>query len=307
MKLKQRENALRLPSNGYYDYIRTEVAKRLTDRLDDIRREEGFPLALEIGTFMHEAIDTQEALGDMMGGMGGVRKLVQLDETLGSERKAYQHCETYPLSADPEDKLPFPDGTFDLVTASLTLHWVNDLPGVFSEVSRVLKPDGCFLLAMVGGTTLEELRTSLVLAELERDGGVGGAHVGPFCELTDVGALMQRAGFQLPTLDTDTIRVSFPNAAMLMEHLQRMGENNASVRRRERTPLDTFLAASCIYDDQYGADGEVEASMRVIYAIGWTPHASQPQPLERGSATHKIGDVKVENTATDENEANQQR
>ena len=33
-----------------YDYFRQEMAFRLVDRLDDIKRDEGFPLALDIGT-----------------------------------------------------------------------------------------------------------------------------------------------------------------------------------------------------------------------------------------------------------------
>ena len=32
-----------------YDYFREEIARRLVDRLDDIKRDEGFPLALDIG------------------------------------------------------------------------------------------------------------------------------------------------------------------------------------------------------------------------------------------------------------------
>jgi hypothetical protein len=33
-----------------YDYFREEIARRLVDRLDDIRRD-GFPLALDVGKF----------------------------------------------------------------------------------------------------------------------------------------------------------------------------------------------------------------------------------------------------------------
>jgi hypothetical protein len=37
-----------------YDYFRQEMAFRLVDRLDDILRDDGFPLALDIGTkFLH--------------------------------------------------------------------------------------------------------------------------------------------------------------------------------------------------------------------------------------------------------------
>lgn len=168
-------------------------------------------------------------------------------------------------------------------------------------MQRVLKPDGCFMFAMVGGETLSELRVAMVMAELEREGGVS-PHVGPFVELSDVGSLMQRANFALPTIDIDTINITYPDAFVLMEHLQRMGESNASIKRRERTSRDTLLATACIYDELYGKqhpgekEKEIEASAQIIFAIGWTPDASQQQADTRGTATHKIGEVVVDKT-----------
>jgi NADH dehydrogenase [ubiquinone] 1 alpha subcomplex assembly factor 5 len=335
LKRMQRDNAARrLRSNrgddaAYdYDYFRSELAKRLVDRLEDCARPEGFPLALDVGSgpgYVYDAIcdtgyehDDNNENEEDLGGIGGVRKLVQLDSSKlqlnrntdennsgGAVRDARRNpCDTYRLEWDEEAlPLPFPDGTFDLVTSSGSLHFVNNLPGVLKEVARVLKPDGCFLLAMVGGTSLPELRASLVLAELEREGGVS-PHVGPFVQLTDVGNLLQRAGFALPTLDVDTIRVSYPHAGVLMEHLQRMGESNACLSRRNRTPLDVFLSAACLYAHSFPLEedgpptprrdgdpvAEIEATVQVIYAIGWTPHPSQQQPRERGSATRKLAD-----------------
>jgi NADH dehydrogenase [ubiquinone] 1 alpha subcomplex assembly factor 5 len=256
---------------------------------------------------VHRAICSDDAF-DGEGGIGGVRKLVELDsseEMLHRDEDipvdGVERCESYRLVGDEEGKLPFPDGTFDLVISSQAIHWVNDLPGLFKEVKRVLKPDGCFMFSMIGGATLPELRISMTLAELEREGGVS-PHVGPFVELSDIGGLMQSAGFSLPTIDIDTVKVSYPDAAVLMEHLQRMGEANASLNRRNYTAKDTFLAATCIYDEMFpleiddttsnnDGDHEIEASVQIIYAIGWSPHASQQKPLQRGTATHKVGEI----------------
>lgn len=300
-----------------YDYVRREVALRLVDRLDDINREGGFPLALDIGSgagYVYRAICADEAIaGD--GGIGGVRKLVQIDSCEEALRRdegrleveGAERCGTFRVVADEEGNLAFPDGTFDLVMSSAAFHWVNDLPHLLKEVKRILKPDGCFMFAMIGGTTLSELRSSLVLSEMEREGGVS-THVGPFVDFSDIGTLLTNAGFTLPTVDIDTIKLAYPNAMVLMEHLQRMGEGNACVNRRERVGLDTFLATSCMYDHMYklesgdrdGDDQSIEASVQIIYAIGWTPHESQPKPKERGSATHKVGDVvDVVETSTD--------
>jgi SAM-dependent methyltransferase len=176
-KRLQRNNAARMQQSwrnasddaANYDYVREEIASRLIDRLDDIKRDEGFPLALDVGSgpgYVYKAICADEALQGE-GGVGGVRKLVQLDsagEMLyrdadllvpGSER-----CDSYRLELDEEAILPFPDGTFDLVISSTSMHWVNQLPKLFKEIRRVLKPDGCFMFAMIGGTTLPELRAA---------------------------------------------------------------------------------------------------------------------------------------------------
>lgn len=63
----------------------------------------------------------------------------------------------------------------------------------------MLKPDGVFVGAMVGGETLYELRCSLQLAELEREGGFS-PHVSPYTAVTDLGNLLGQAGFNMLTV-----------------------------------------------------------------------------------------------------------
>jgi len=318
-----------------YDYFHKEVAQRLIERLDDICvREEGFPLALEVGggaEFVHNAIidgcddDLMLELDDdgaeYAGGRGGVTKLVQMDscsamihrddafvETKSKDGKDSTICETYKLVADLENKaLPFPDGTFDLVVSSMAFHWVNDLPRLLSEIERVLKPDGCLLFAVPGGNTLPELRSTLVLSELERTGGVS-THVGPYIDLSNIGSLLTGTGFQLPTIDIDDIQIGYPNAMVLMEHLARMGEGNACMSRRDRVGLGTFVGAACLYRELYAAEEGnysegIVASAQVIYGIAWKEHESQQKPLDRGSGTLKMTDISVTKTSADGEQA----
>jgi ubiquinone/menaquinone biosynthesis C-methylase UbiE len=100
--------------------------------------------------YIHQAVCSDDAF-DGEGGIGGIRKLVQLDvseEMLNRDKdievEGSHRCESYRLTADEESSLPFPDGTFDLVLSSQSIHWVNDLPNLFKEVKRVLKPDGAY-------------------------------------------------------------------------------------------------------------------------------------------------------------------
>ena len=47
----------------------------------------------------------------------------------------------------PADRLPFPDGSFDTVVATLVLCTVDDVPAALAEVARVLRPGGRLLFA----------------------------------------------------------------------------------------------------------------------------------------------------------------
>jgi len=63
------------------------------------------------------------------------------------------------INADEENLLDvLPRDSQEAIVSCLSLHWVNDLPGVLVQIKEALKPDGLFLGAMLGGDTLFELR-----------------------------------------------------------------------------------------------------------------------------------------------------
>jgi len=145
---------------------------------------------------------------------------------------------------------------------------------------------------MLGGDSLYELRTSLQLAELDRRGGVS-THTSPLVDVRDVGGLLQRAGFQLLTVDVDDIIIDYPSSFALMQDLQSMGESNA-VLGRELAGIrrDVLAAGEAIYHELHGnEDGSVPATYRLIYMIGWKAGPNQQKPLERGSGIVSIKDV----------------
>lgn len=180
----------------------------------------------------------------------------------------------------------------DLITSSMSLHWVNDLPGALTSFRRALRPNGFFLGAMLGGETLQEMRSAFVLADLERHGGVA-QRMSPLCSLADAGALMQSAGFALPTVDTETITIHYPDAWTLWHHLRAMGESHSTLNR-VNADQSTLLAAAAIYRELYGdQDGNIPATFQVIYLAGWAPHESQQKPLARGSGTVSLKDLEL--------------
>jgi SAM-dependent methyltransferase len=212
-----------------------------------------------------------------------------LQKPLRDRFKSLTHVD---LSASPQEVLPLAPESLDLAVSALAFQFVNDLPGVLSQIRRALKPDGLLLAAMIGGDTLTELRQSFAAAEAECEGGVS-PRVAPLADLRDVGSLLQRAGFALPVTDVDRVVVRYDNAFALMQDLRRMGATNILIERR-RTPTRraTLLRMAQIYGERFAdPDGRIRATFDVIWLSGWAPHESQQKPLQPGSAKVSLAEA----------------
>ncbi|KAG6861845.1 hypothetical protein C0995_011142 [Termitomyces sp. Mi166 len=267
------------------DYVREEVADRMMERFLDIKRK--FNTILDLGS-----------------GSGHFSQLLELDKTKkcimvdASEKILHRDPDSEfevaieRIHAEEEDLLQVvePDSQ-EAIVSCLSLHWVNDLPGVLVQIREALKPDGLFLGAMFGGETLFELRTALQLAEVEREGGIS-PHVSPMTDTRDVSNLLGRAGFTLLTVDIDEVKVAYPSMWELLEDLSDMGEGNAVIGRRNMIKRDTLAAASAIYKELHGnEDGTIPATFQVIYMIGWKPAPTQPKPLDRGTGKINLKEI----------------
>jgi SAM-dependent methyltransferase len=250
------------------DFLVARAADDLAFRLATISR--AFPRALDLGS-PHPAI-----FGALAAPGRFLARAAPVVAALGGAAPA--------LVAD-EEALPFAPQSFDLVVSALNLQFVNDLPGVFAQVRRILAPDGLFLAALVGGQTLAELRLCLVQAQEEIEGGAS-PRVAPFVDLRDLGGLLQRAGLALPVTDCDAFTVRYANAFELMRDLRAMGAANV-LAAGARRPLrrDVALRAAALYAENFSdPDGRIRATFEIVWASGWAPHESQQKPLKPGSA-----------------------
>lgn len=268
---------VRAASGEPADFLLMRVAEDLADRLTLVQRQ--FSAIADIATPM-------DALREAMAARGlGFPVATEAVETLARRRAA-------PVVVAAPDMLPFGDASRDLVVSALGLQFVDDLPGVFVQVRRALKPDGLFLAALAGGDTLTELRQAFAEAESEIDGGLS-PRVAPFADVRDIGALLQRAGFALPVTDTDRVVVRYGDVFALMRDLRAMGATNP-LRDRRRVPLKrrTLLRMAEIYHDRFAdPDGRIRATFQIITLSGWAPHESQQKPLKPGSAKARLADA----------------
>jgi len=263
-----------------FEFLKLSTAALVNDCLDDVRRE--FSVALDLGCHTGQ-------MANILKDRADIQTLVQTDLSEQMVRGANEFG--LGVAAD-EEFLPFAAASFDLVVSAMALHWVNDLPGCLIQIRRILKPDGLFLGAFPGGTTLSDLRAALLDAEAELEGGAG-PRVSPFADVRDGGDLLQRAGFALPVATSETLNVSYASPMALVQDLRGMGETNSvKSRRRGFSRSATLARALALYQERLGGrDGRITAGFEIIMLTGWAPAPGQPTPLTLGSGETSLKSV----------------
>ncbi len=260
------------------DFLLQHVAEDVTMRLGVIKRM--FPTALCFSA-------ATGAVAQAIRRRPGTETVMSSEMSQPLARRL-----TAPALVLDEEALPLRPGSVDLAVSALTLQFVNDLPGALAQICQILRPDGLFLGALLGGATLTELRQSALAAEEEMYGGAS-PRVAPFADVRDLGGLLQRAGFALPVTDSDTLTVTYPSPLHLMRELKAMGASNILIERR-RTPVGRhfLMRIAEIYAERFSdGDGRVPATFEILTMTGWAPHESQQQPLKPGSARSRLADA----------------
>ena len=250
--------------------ILQDAAERLLDRLDDTTRR---------CTRAHD-----------IGGRGVVAPLLRARgiEVVSCDLSARMAALSgSPCIAADEEWLPFAPDSFDLVVASLSLHWINDLPGALIQLRRAMQPDGLLLASLPALGTLGALRTALTAAEAEVSDGAS-PRVSPFPDLRDLAGLLQRAGFALPVADVEAIELSYADPFALLQDLRDAGETNAVALRSRHTPRALFASALSALPAR---DGRIPVLLRFATMTGWAPGPAQPKPLQPGSARTSLSDA----------------
>ena len=248
------------------DFLQRRAALDIAERLEAIMRD--FPRAVDLSA---RAGAFREALAQS-GAAGRVGWLAEADLS-----HAMLRGRPGPRLVLDEERLPFADASLDLVVSTLGLHWTNDVVGALVQIRRALAPGGLFIGALLGGTTLTELRQALTAAEAELLGGAG-SRVSPFADSRDAASLLQRAGFAEPVADVDRVSVSYEHPLKLLADLRQMGETNVLAERHPRGLTRALLARTAeIYVERFaGADGRIRATFEIVTLTGWAPAAAPP-------------------------------
>ncbi|MCJ8157616.1 methyltransferase domain-containing protein [Sphingomonas sp. LaA6.9] len=252
-----------------HDFLRAHMIEEILDRLDSVKRN--FNRALDLGA-------SDGALGDALKARGIA--VVSADAGgVFARRTGGVQCD--------EDRLPFADGSFDLVVQAGGLESINDVPGALTLARRALKPDGLYLGAFAGSGSLSALKAAMLTADMAVGDSLH-ARIHPQIDVRSAGDLLSRAGFALPVADTARLTVRYRDLFSLLSDVRGMGATN--VLRGERAPITRgwLAAAAEAFATHADPDGKVAERFEIICLTGWAPSADQPRPARRGSATTSL-------------------
>ena len=177
------------------------------------------------------------------------------------------------LCADIES-LPIASNSMGMVWSNLALQWCNDLDAAFSELARVLQPEGLIMFSTFGPDTLKELRVATNLSDKQQ----GHTHVSRFIDMHDIGDALIRTGFSTPVLDVERYTLTYDDVKSVMTDLKSIGAHNATQGRARGLQGKGFLQNLIQNYEQFRSDtiengGKLPATFEVVYGHAWKTEA----------------------------------
>lgn len=163
------------------------------------------------------------------------------------------------LAGDAE-AIPLADNSLDVIVSSLAVQWCEHLPRLFSEIRRVLKPNGSCYIATFGQNTLPELREAWQHVD-------DYSHVNRFYPMTVLERVAQQQGLLVEMQQSREFVLHYKNFLQLARELKALGAHNINRGRPRgllgRARLQTLEAAyECYRDDE----GMLPATYEVVFA-----------------------------------------
>jgi malonyl-CoA O-methyltransferase len=254
------------------------------EKHDALQREVGDALLERLGFYLEAPLRVVDVGAGTGRGTALLKQrypkaeVIALDLALPMLRAAKQHnswLKPFMRVCAEATHLPLADHSVDVLYSNLCFQWVDDLPALFGECMRVLKPGGFMAFSSFGPDTLKELRAAWAEADQQ-------PHVARFLDMHDVGDAMLTAGLRDPVLDVFRYTLTYSEPRKLLEELQGLGATNAD-RARERglTGKGRYRRMLAAYETMR-ADGRIPASWEVVSAHAWGPPIGQPRRVPGG-------------------------
>jgi malonyl-CoA O-methyltransferase len=136
---------------------------------------------------------------------------------------------TFFIQGDME-KPCFNDNSFDLITSSFALQWMENLEQSFIEFHKILKPNGIFIFAVPMDESLSELKNASVNSGCD-------FHFNQLPKREKLEKIFEKSGFNLLNLYQETIKQRFVSGIDAIKSIKKIGANYSLQRQNKITKI----------------------------------------------------------------------
>lgn len=191
------------------------------------------------------------------------RAIIGVDIAVGMLAFAKQHNlarNNSWLAADAEG-LPFATNSIDLIYSSMAVQWCQQLPLLFSEIKRVLKPGGKFVFSTLVEGSLVELKSAWQSVD-------GYVHVNQFMSALYWRQIITAANLSISSLVVNSHSLRYQKLGQLTGELKAIGAHNMNAGRpKGLMGKKTYQQLHAGYEVFRDDTGKLPATYQVLYGV----------------------------------------
>jgi malonyl-CoA O-methyltransferase len=176
-----------------------------------------------------------------------------------TRNKLSQQSELVYLCADAEN-LPLVTNSVNHVFSNLALQWCGNLNAVFTNIKRLLKPDGQLIFSTFAPKTLQELKAAWASVD-------DYPHVNDFHDEEQLSQFLQSAGFENINITRQLYTPHYDSVLALMQELKHIGAHNVQAERNRCCTSKSAMQSMISAYEQYRVNGKVPASFDVYMVV----------------------------------------
>ncbi len=238
-------------------YFQRDIGLQLLSMLSKYSAEQNASNCLDLGCgtgFFRQRLMSLYSNADYIGIDIAEGMLSFLKKT--SEADAHNNV----LICSDAESLPIKQQSIDVAFSNMALQWCENLPQLFSEFNRILKPGGIVGLTTLGPSTLIELKKSWSVVD-DR------VHVNQFLALeswcdaaNSNGLVVEKKCVDFPVLQFDSVR-------QLLKELKLIGAHNVNKGRPQGLHSKAYINALYKAYESFKEGGLFPATYEVYFLI----------------------------------------